>query len=217
MENFFGFSKINKKEKNHYFIGNIFDDENHIRVLKKITKKLKQRYNLKNSHWNNKYFTNMIYLGYLDNETVNMYMEDIVNNLLISISEKFNTLTCNYTGYKLEYDKSFYKISIKFSDKDNYLEKIIIPYLYKKAIAPVYNKKKILKPAIDLLYYKSSTKLSDKDDIRIQVPSQEFKINHISLIKGTSLVTRSGIPSLHDQMSLEEVQRFTVPLKGTNS
>ena len=44
MESFFGFSQNdNKKEKNHYFIGNIFDDENHIRILKKVTKKLKQR------------------------------------------------------------------------------------------------------------------------------------------------------------------------------
>ncbi len=214
MDTFFGFMKSNnKKEKNHYFIGNIFDDENQIRILRKVTKKLKQRYNLKKSHWNNKYFTNMIYLGYLDSETVNMYMEDIINNLLKAISERFSTLTCNYNGFKLEYDKSFYKISIKFSDKDNYLEKIIIPYLYKEAILPVYSKKKLLKPAIDLLYYKSSNKLADKNDIRIQLPKDEFKINHFSLIKGTSLVTRSGIASLHDQMVLEEVQRYNVPLK----
>jgi hypothetical protein len=215
MEAFFGFSQNdNKKEKNHYFIGNIFDDENHIRVLRKITKKLKQRYNLKKSHWNNKYFTNMIYLGYLDNETVNMYMEKIINNLFNSISERFGILTCNYTGYKLEFDKSYHKISLKFSDKDNYLEKIIVPYLYKNAILPIYNKKQLLKPSIDLLYYKSSNKLSDKNDIRIQVPTDEFKIDHISLIKGTSLVTRSGTPSLHDQMSLEEVRRFIIPFKG---
>jgi len=215
MEAFFGISQNdNKKEKNHYFIGNIFDDENHIRTLRKITKKLKQKYNLKNSHWNNKYFTNLIYLGYLDNEIVNTYMEDFINNLLLVISEKFGELTCNFTGYKLEFDKSYYKISLKFSDKDNYLEKIIVPYLYKNAILPVYNKKQLLKPSIDLLYYKSSNKLTDKNDIRIQVPTQEFKIDHISLIKGTSLITRSGTPSLHDQMSLEEVRRFTFPLKG---
>jgi hypothetical protein len=216
MNTFFGFTKNNnKKEKNHYFIGNIFDDENQIRALRKITKKLKQRYNLKKTHWNNKYFTNMIYLGYLDSETANMYMEDIINNMLLVISERFTELTCNYTGFKLEYDKSYYKISLNFTDKDNYLENIIMPYLYKKAIVPVYSKKKIIKPAIDLLYYKSSNKLVDKDDIRIQLPNQEFKINHISLIKGTSLVIRSGIPSLHDQMILEEVQKFTVPLKGS--
>ena len=57
------------------------------------------------------------------------YMENIIKPLLISISEKFSTFDCKYTSYKIENDKSFYKISLNFKDENNYLEKIIIPYL----------------------------------------------------------------------------------------
>lgn len=202
----------NRNEKHHYFIGNIFDDENQIRVLRKVSKKLKQKYNLKDIHWNNKYFTNMIYLGYLDNKVINLYMEKI-NPLLESISKKISSISCNYNGYKLEFDKSYYKISLKINDENNVLEKIVT-YLYQEAILPVYNKKQLLKPSIELLYYKSSQKLKNKNDIKIQLPAQEFKINNISLIKGTSIRSRSGTPSLHDQMSLEEVRKYNYNLEG---
>ena len=202
----------NTNDKHHYFIGNIFDDENQIRVLRKVSKKLKQKYNLKDIHWNNKYFTNMIYLGYLDNKVINLYMEKI-NPLLESISKKISSISCNYNGYKLEFDKSYYKISLKINDESNVLEKIVT-YLYQEAILPVYNKKQLLKPSIELLYYKNSQKLKNKNDIKIQLPIQEFKINNISLIKGTSIRSRSGTPSLHDQMSLEEVRKYNYNLEG---
>lgn len=209
----------NIKDKHHFFIGNIFDDENQIKILRNVQKKLRKKYSLKNPHWNNKFFTNLIYLGYFDNETANLYMENVVTNLLKAIGDKFNELTCEYTGFKIEYDNSFYKISLKFTDTENYLEKIIVPYLHNNAILPIYDKKKnILKPAIDLIYYKSSYLLgTDKDAsrIRIQVPTEKFKFNHIALIKGTTVRVRSGTPSLHDQMSLEEISRFKFPLEGT--
>jgi hypothetical protein len=158
----------------------------------------------------------MIYLGYLNIETANLYMENIVSHLLNAISKKFNELECEYTGYKLEFDKSYYKISLKFNDKSNYLENIIIPYLHNNAIFPVYQRKtNIKKPSIDLIYYKSSVYLGDKkDEIKIQVPTEKFKINHISLIKGTATRVRTGLPSLHDQMNLVEVNRYHYPLNG---
>lgn len=211
MQNFFGLT--NTKEKNHYFIGNIFDDEILIRTLRYVQKKIKNKYSLKNYHINNKFFSNLIYLGYLDNETVNLYMSNILNPLLNSLSSKIETLQCNFTGYKLENDKSFYKISLKFEDKDNYLEKIIIPYLHQNAITPFYEKKNMLKPAIDLIYYKESYKIKDKNSIKIEVPKNNFTVDHISLIKGTPVKARTGTPSTHDQMTLEEVSRYKFPLK----
>lgn len=207
----------NRKEKNHYFIGNIFDDEEDIRILNKVKGKLKQRYNLKNFHWNNKYFTNMIYLGYLDKETAYIYMDNIITPLLNAIGDKVHLLNCNFTGFKLEYDHSFYKISLKFTDQNNYLEKIIIPYLYNNAIVPIYEHKHLLKPAIDLIYYKNSNKLNgNKSGIKIEVPKHTFQIKHFSLIRGTNVRLRAGTPSLHDQMSLEEINRYTVPLLKNN-
>ena len=112
--------------------------------------------------------------------------------------------------------KTFYKISLKFTDEENLLEKIIIPYLHQNAILPIYEKKKnILKPTIDLIYYKYSKIIGDnKEAIKIQVPTDKFKINHISLIRGTPIKLRSGTPSTHDQLNLEEVNKYYFPLKG---
>lgn len=203
------------KEKNHYFIGNIFKNIEQIKLLRNIQKKLKKRYYLKNIHYNNKLFTNLIYLGYLDEFTANLYMENIVNHLLDQIKNNFKKLKCNYTGYTLKYDKSFYKISLKFNDENNYLEEIIIPYLHKNAISPIYtSKKNILKPMIDLVYFKDSSILKDsKIKINMKVPEEKFEINEISLIKGNSIHDRRGIPSIHNQMILEEVNKYSIKLK----
>lgn len=203
------------KDKNHYFIGNIFKDENQIKLLRNIQKKLKKKYYLKNIHYNNKLFTNLIYLGYLDKFTAELYMEDIIKYLLKAIEDNFSVLKCNYSGYSLKFDKTFYKISLKFNDEENLLEKIIVPYLHKNAILPVYTSKKdILKPMIDLIYFKESRSLVDgKMKINIQVPNQPFQIDELSLIKGSSIHDRKGTPSLHNQMVLEEVNKYSIKLK----
>jgi hypothetical protein len=155
----------------------------------------------------------MIYLGYFDNETASIYMNNIITPLLEAISNDFNQLDCNYTEFKLEYDKVYYKISLNFNDDNNYLEKIIIPYLYNNAITPIYEKKSnISKPSIGIIYYEDSQKLKSIDDIRIQIPNEKFKIDHISLIKGTPYKIRVGTPSIHDQMILEEIDRYTIQL-----
>jgi len=205
------------QDKHHFYIGNIFSNEEQIKVLKNIQRKLIKKYKLRNYHWNNKYATNLIYLGYLDEKVAYKYMENIISYLLTAISEKFNHLECVYTGYKLEYDKSYYKFSLKFNDVNNYLEKIIVPYLHNNAISPVYEKRKnILKPSIDLIYYKDSPKIDGKkDDIKILLPDDKFIIDHISLIKGSPIRIRSGTPSIHNQMNIEEVYKYSFPLNGT--
>jgi hypothetical protein len=203
---------LNNTDKHHFFIGNIFTSEDHERILRNIQKKLKKKYALKDYHRNNVFFSNMIYLGYFTTDVANLYMDNIISHLLKAISEKFTKLECEYTGFKLEFDKSYYKISLKFTDADNYLEKIIIPYLHNNAIVPIYDKKKdMVKPSIDIIYYKKSNILGDKKDaIKIQVPKNKFDINHLSLIKGTSNIVRSGTPSLHDQMTLVEMNRYNL-------
>ena len=39
----------------------------------------------------------------------------------------------------------------------------------------------------------------------MMIPLEKFKIDHLSLIKGKSVKVRSGTPSLHDQLNLEEI------------
>jgi hypothetical protein len=206
---------LNNKSKSHFFIGNIFKNEQHNYIIKNIQKKLRNKYSLKNYHWSNKLCSKLIYLGYLDNNTAKKYMDNIFSNLLQSIGDKFNKMVCKYNKYVLDFDKSYYKISLKFDDDNNYLEKIIVPYLFENGIIPIYDKKKGLKrPMIDLIYFKHSNILDKKKEINIEVPSVEFKIDHLSLIKGISTKSRSGTPSLHDQMNFEEVQRYNFPFKG---
>ena len=203
------------KDKYHFFIGNIFNNEEQIKILKNVQKKLIKKYKLKDYHWNSKFCSNLIYLGYLDQNTAYKYMDNIVNNLLKAITERFNNLDCNYIEYKVDFDKSYYKVSLKISDSNNYLENIIIPYLHENAIIPIYEKKKnMLKPSVDLIYYKKSSIIGDrKDAIKIMVPIESFKIDHLSLIRGNSTRIRTGVPSIHNQMNLEEVHKYYFPLK----
>ena len=151
----------------------------------------------------------MIYLGYYTNKEANQFMEDNIENLLKAISEKFPILNCKYTNYKIYNDGSFYKISLNYTDEQNFLEKIIIPYLYENCIQKKYTQK----PSIDLIYYKSSPKLNVKQQINSLIPDQTFNIDHISLIRGIPLRYRVGTPSIHDQMNLEEISKYTFPLK----
>jgi len=208
-------------EKYHFFIGNIFTDEDHIRILKKVQRKLIERYSLKEYHYNTVFFTNLIYLGYFDLETASLYMDKIVSHLLSSLTDKIDELNCNLNEFRLSYDNSFYQISLKFQDSNNYLEKIIVPYLYNNAILPVYSKKEnILKPSINLLYYKESKvldplyekdKKTAKDFIKIQIPQEKFKIDSLSLIKGLPTRLRAGHPSIHNQMNLVEISKYNFP------
>jgi hypothetical protein len=208
-------TETSNKQRYHYFIGNIFRNDNQIKLLKRIQSKLRKKYLLRKFHWNNYFCTNLIYLGYLDQTTAHKYMDNIIKKLLTAISNKFSTLICNYISYKINYDKSFYKVSLEISDNDNYLKNIIIPYLEENGIKPIYEKKTFNhNPSIDLIYYKHSDYFKEKKhEIRLQIPTEEFIIDHISLIKGSPVSIRSGTPSSHDQMHLEEILKYKFPLK----
>jgi hypothetical protein len=195
--------------KFHFFIGNILNDELQINILRKLQKKLRKKYILRYPHWNTKFFANMLYIGYRTNEEAADIMNRSIKQLLTALSEKFLSFDCSYTGYKIEYDKSFYKISLTYEDKNNYLENIVIPYLNEHDEYKESN----IKPLIDLIYYKSSVKLDSKREINIQIPENTFKIDHISLIRGVPVKNRAGKPSVHDQMNLEEIQQYTFPLQ----
>jgi hypothetical protein len=202
----------NNNEKNHFFIGNIFNDINQIKLLKIIQKKLKNKYALRNYHFNNKIYANLIYIGYLDINIAKLLMNNIFNSLLTAISNNIQILNCSYTNFKLSFDKSYYKISLNFTDTNNLLKNIIIPFLMQQGIQLIYpNRKKINLPIIDLIYFKNSNILKNKENkINISLPTNSFNIDNISLIKGSSVRVKTGLPSIHDQMNLEEVIRYNL-------
>lgn len=208
----------NNKDKFHFFIGNIFKNDEQIKFLKKVQKKLRFKYGLKDFQFNNKFFTNLIYLGYFDYDTATIYMDNIMTPLLESISNNFNVLKCEYMNFNLDFDNVFHNISIDIKDTHNYLVDIIIPYLYNNAITPIYDKEyKKHHPFINILYYKDSTRIKNVDNIKIELPKNTFKIDHLSLIKGTPYKYRAGMPSIHDQLILEEIEEYHYPLKPINS
>jgi hypothetical protein len=205
------------KNKYHFFIGNIFKDENQILLLKKIQQKIKERYKLKNFFWNTKFCTKFIYLGYLDIETAKKYMNNVFNALLTAISDKFSVFNCNYNKYRLHYDGVYYKISLDYSDAENYLNNIILPYLNQNGILPVYeSRKNVQHSSIDLIYFKDSPIIQtprNEDKITIMIPDSKFTIDHLSLIRGIPIHSKVGHQSLHDQMNYEEVSRYIYPLQ----
>ena len=202
-------------KKYHFYIGNVFNNPSEYRLLSKIQQKIKEKYSLKDYHWNNRFFTNFIYLGYMEESVAQTYMDNIISKLLEELSDKIAPLDCSFTSYKHTFDGAFNKVSLKFSDEQGLIEKIIVPYLHKNGILKIYEKRDyILKPEIDLLYYRNSSKIGKKEPIGMFIPNEHFTIDHLSLIKGVPVKVRSGGASTHDQMSIEEISRFNFPFKS---
>lgn len=205
------------KEKSHYFISNVLNNKNLIVKIKNLNQKLRTKYKLQESHYNNLITTNLIYLGYFDIETAQIYMNDIFQHLLKTVSEKFAPLDCNITNFKLDRDSSFFKISLQYKDKNNYLEKIIIPYLYENGIIPVLGKKRYnRRGTIDCIFFKRSDIINRKKyRIKDEIPKEGFEINNLCLLKGTPVKIRSGTPSIHDQMSYEIIKEYKYDFNGS--
>jgi hypothetical protein len=204
------------KEKSHYFIGNVLNDKNLIIKLKNLNQQLRIKYKLQESHVNNLITTNLIYLGYFDIETAQVYMNDIFQYLLKSVTTKFAPLECNITNFNIDRDSSFFKIMLQYKDTNNYLEKIIIPYLYQNGIVPVLgNKRYSRRGSIDCVFFKDSNIIkSKKFRIMTDFPKETFEINNLCLIKGTPTKVRSGTPSIHDQLSYEVVKEYVYNFDG---
>ena len=204
-------------EKAHYFIGTTIENKSLKKMLLKLIKNLRKKYQLKDFHTNKGTFVvNHLYLGYYDFETIKLYMNDILKYLLKSITEKFSELNCNFTNFYLTGDKSYYNISLQLSDKNQYLENKIIPFLQNEAVKEVTNKRSVFKkPTVNLIYYKSSPVIKSKQfKIGLNLPNNNILINNLCLIKGTPVKLRSGNPSLHDQMVLEPINDFKFEFKG---
>jgi len=205
------------KERSHYFIGNVLNDKNLIIKLKNLNQQLRIKYKLQESHVNNLITTNLIYLGYFDIETAQVYMNDIFQYLLKSITSKFAPLECNITNFNIDRDSSFFKIMLQYKDTNNYLEKIIIPYLHQNGIVPVLgNKRYNRRGSIDCVFFKDSNIIkSKKFRIMTDFPKETFEINNLCLIKGTPTKIRSGTPSIHDQLSYEVIKEYVYDFDGT--
>ena len=208
------------EEKNHYFIGYMFHNKSVFYPLVEIQKKLRKKYKLQDSHWNNKLFGNLIYLGYIDKRIMKLYIANILGKLLNSISKKIAPIKCKYNRFFINDDKKYHKICLKFEDEKGVLKNTIIPYLFNEGISPIFNRKKnSSNPEIDILYYKPSEEMSkyvkmySDPALDWDIPKNTFTMDNISILKGIPVDKHSGRQSPHNRLMIEEVE--TYPLHGS--
>ena len=203
------------KDKYHFFIGNFIKDHVQISILKELKKKLRSQYKIdsRNSYDNFFLCFKNIYIGYMTNKEADYYMNNILSYLLNTIKQNIKKLVCHYTRFKLKYvkDHNNIRISLEYEDENNLLSNVIIPYINKKGIEPVYGRKiEKSKPSIELIYMKPNTFIPNpQTEINIKVPTETFVIDKLTLIRGGLTKLRSGTPSKHDQLIFNNVRHYS--------
>lgn len=203
------------KDKYHFFIGNFIKDHVQISILKNLKKDLRYKYKIdtKNSYDNFFLCFKNIYIGYMTNKEADYYMNNILSYLLNTIKKNIKKLVCHYTRFKLKYvkDHNNIRISLEYEDENNLLSNVIIPYINKKGIEPIYDRKiEKSKPSIELIYMKPNTFIpTPQTEINIKVPTETFVIDKLTLIRGGLTKLRSGTPSKHDQLIFNNVRHYT--------
>jgi hypothetical protein len=201
------------KDKYHFFIGNFIRDHVQISILKELKKKLRSQYKIdsRNSYDNFFLCFKNIYIGYMTNKEADYYMNNILSYLLNTIKQNIKKLVCHYTRFKLKYVKNHIRISLEYEDENNLLSNVIIPYINKKGIEPIYDRKiEISKPSIELIYMKPNQLIPNTHtEINIKVPTETFVIDKLTLIRGGLTKLRSGTPSKHDQLIFNNVRHYS--------
>jgi hypothetical protein len=205
------------KDKYHFFIGNLIKDYVQISILKDLKKKLRSQYRIdsRTSYDNYMLCFKNIYIGYMTDKEAEYYMNNILLFLLNTIKKNIKKLTCHYTRFKLKYVKNNIRISLEYEDENNLLSNVIIPYINKKGIEPIYDRKiENSKPSIELIYMKPSELIPNTHtEINIKVPTETFVIDKFTLIRGVLNKIRSGTPSKHDQLSFTNVRHYNFNLE----
>jgi hypothetical protein len=203
--------------KRHYFIGYKISNPEQIQLLTNLQKTCIQQYNLKNYYLNfqNDFITRFVYMGYLTPQVASKYMEHIMQPLCIEITKKFPKLVCNYTVVRPKFDKkSVNWMSLFYEDESHYLKKVILPFLEKMGIKPIFPKRYTnYQPMIDLIHFKENS-IPKGSTIDVSIPSVSFEINHLSLLSAKPTKTKSGYQAVHDNLLYEEEQKYIFPFQG---
>ena len=201
------------KDKYHFFIGNFIKDYVQISILKELKKKLRSQYKIDSGTSYDNFFLcfKNIYIGYMTNKDADYFMNNILSYLLNTVKKNIKKLVCHYTRFKLKYVKNHIRISLEYEDENNLLSTVIIPYINKNGIEPVYDRKiEISKPSIELIYMKPNQLIPNtQTQINIKVPTETFVIDKLTLIRGGLTKLRSGTPSKHDQLIFNNVRHYS--------
>jgi hypothetical protein len=202
------------KDKYHFFIGNFIKDYVQISILKELKKTLRSQYRIdKDKSYDNFFLCFKInYIGYMTNKEADYYMNNILSYLLNTIKKNIKKLVCHYTKFKLKFVKDHsIRISLEYEDENNLLSNVIIPYINKKGIEPIYDRKiEKSKPSIELIYMEKNDFIPNiYTEINIKVPTETFVIDKLTLIRGGLTKLRSGTPSKHDQLIFNNVKHYS--------
>jgi hypothetical protein len=204
---------LENKDKYHFFIGNFIKDYAQILILKELKKKLRYQYKIDSKSSYDNYFMcfKNIYIGYMTEKNADYYMNNILSYLLNTIKKNIKKLTCHFTKFKLKYVKNHIRISLEYQDENNLLSNVIIPYINKNGIEPIYDRKiENSKPSIELIYMTPNELIPNTHtEINIKVPTETFVINKLSLIRGVLNKIRSGTPSKHDQLTFKNIGHYS--------
>lgn len=202
--------------KRHYFIGYKISNPEQIQLLTNLQKTCIQQYNLKNYYLNfqNDFITRFVYMGYLTPHVASKYMEHIMQPLCVEITKKFPVLKCNYTVVRPKFDKkSVNWMSLFYEDESHYLKKVIIPFLEKMGIKPIFPKRYTnYQPMIDLIHFQENS-IPKGSTIDVSIPSASFEITHLSLLSAKPTKTKSGYQAVHDNLLYEEEQKYIFPFQ----
>ena len=206
------------KDKYHFFIGNFIKDYVQISILKELKKTLRSQYRIdKDKSYDNFFLCFKInYIGYMTNKEADYYMNNILSYLLNTIKKNIKKLVCHYTKFKLKSVKDHsIRISLEYEDENNLLSNVIIPYINKKGVEPIYDRKiEKSKPSIELIYMEPNDFIPNiQTEINIKVPTETFVIDKLTLIRGGITKLRSGTPSKHDQLIFNNVRHYSFNLK----
>lgn len=213
---------ITEKNKFHYFIGSKINEQLY-NTLNKTQRYIKtNKFKLNNvfpiNENDNTYVLKYIYLGYLDELTMNKYLE-YLNPLLLSISNKFKPIECK--GVQISVRNKEYvskKISLKLKDEPMYLTDVIIPFLKKYGYETIMGQTKTTGGLnLDLLYFESSDlsikELNQKLET-VYLPKDDIIVDNLCLIKGTPYIRKQGRLSKDDKMFFEINNKYYFPLIG---
>ena len=213
-------------KKHHYFIGYILRfDNNFNNILEKYIEKINKIKEINIKHTVDTIHTRFLYLGYLDDNTASLLINNKLKPILESMVNKISKSDLN-TNCKINKElkiigdkKTYNKIAMTYNNE--LIETKIVP-LFKNITDKVYQGSKYtFLPHINLMSIKSIPEykrdiIENKINYNLEFPNS-FNLNSIDILRSNIFETRVGSPSKNDKSILETIFTFQINNNSNNS
>lgn len=222
----------------HYFIGKRLkkSDSNKIKNVQDNILRNNEYINLDNKI--NNIYSPFIYLGYFKDDIENK-LKNITMPLFFALGEQLSPLKVYLNGYTLSSQSSRFKyLALNYEDKNDLIEKVVIPYLKKKfdsytGVNLTYEKTPII-PLFRLNNKQQKNFLANNKNIKkdingktydfftdLKLPQAKFdksvqkryyEFDSIELLRATPVKIKKGKKSFNEQLQIDTL--FSIPLGG---